>query len=172
MKKIFGYGVLVGVASLLLFGLVWAQGKAEKPEGKASMIPASGAALWDHMKKADYAKKWKMWPGTHALYPGKSPHGAFLTTYVNGPALKAIEAKKGALPEGAIIAKQNFDKDKKYVALTVMYKVKGYDPEEGDWFWAKYSPAGKVEAEGKISGCINCHTKARDNDFVFTSPLK
>jgi hypothetical protein len=172
MKKTFRYAALVGVASFLLFGLVWARGKTEKSKEKTSMVPASGAALWDHMKKADYAKKWKMWPGTHALYPGKSPLGAFLTTYVNGPALKAIEAKKGALPDGAIIAKQNFDKDKKYVALTVMYKVKGYDPEEGDWFWAKYSPAGKVETEGKISGCINCHSKARDNDFVFTSSLK
>jgi hypothetical protein len=164
-KKVYREVTMAGVASLLLCGLVWAQAKTELPA-------ASGAALWQYLKKADYAQKWKIWPGTHAFYPGKSPHGAFLTTYVNGPALKGIEAKKGTMPDGAVIAKQNFDRDKKYVALTVMYKVKGYNPEGGDWFWAEYSPAGKVGAEGKISGCINCHSKARDNDFIFTSPLK
>ena len=113
-----------------------------------------------------------MWPGTSALYPGKSPHGAFLTTYVNGAALKAIELKTGSMPYEAIICKQNFNKDKKYVSLTVMYKVKDYNPAEGDYFWAKYAPDGRIEAEGKISSCINCHSHKRGNDFIFTSSLK
>jgi len=25
---------------------------------------------------------------------------------------------------------------------TVMYKVEGYNPDAGDWFWVKYSPQG------------------------------
>ncbi|HAM33124.1 MAG TPA: hypothetical protein DCP41_06375 [Deltaproteobacteria bacterium] len=40
---------------------------------------------------------------------------------------------------------------------------------------AKYTPDGKVEAEGK-SGmadmCIGCHGKAKGNDFLFTGALK
>jgi hypothetical protein len=170
MKKITANGVLLTMATLLFFGLVWAQEKAAKPVG--SMPAASGAALWAYLKQVDYADTWKMWPGTHALYPGKSPHGAFLTTYVNRPAFEAIQEKAGSMPYGAIICKQNFDKDKKYVTLTVMYKVKGYNPPEGDYFWAKYSPDGKIEGEGKISGCINCHSHQRQNDFVFTSSLE
>ncbi len=53
-----------------------------------------------------------------------------------------------------------------------MYKVSGYNPAANDWFWAKYTPDGKIEAEGKIEGCINCHGKKRTNDFIFTGPLK
>jgi hypothetical protein len=164
---------------VLLFGLVflcsgflWAQGKGKMSKGKAAMVEASGAALWSHLEKVDYSKKWKMWPGKTALYEGTEPHGALLTTYVNGVALKAIQEKKGTLPAGSIVAKENYTPDKKYAALTVMYKVPGYNPAANDWFWAKYTPDGKIEAEGKIEGCINCHGKKRTNDFIFTGPLK
>ena len=172
MKKIRATAILVTIPGFLLFGFVWAQEKGAEPMGKSPLPAASGTALWDYLIKVDYAKTWKIWPGTHALYPGKSPHGAFLTTYVNEPACEAIEKKEGSMPDGAIICKQNFDKEKKYVALTVMYKVKGYDPMEGDYFWAKYSPDGRIDGEGKISSCINCHSHQRENDFVFTSSLK
>lgn len=42
----------------------------------------------------------------------------------------------------------------------------------GDWFWAKYTAAGKIEKEGKVSGCINCHSAVIDNDWIFTGPVK
>jgi len=32
-----------------------------------------------------------------------------------------------------------------------MYKVAGYNPGAGDWFWAKYSPQGKADKFGKPS---------------------
>lgn len=60
----------------------------------------------------------------------------------------------------------------KFVALSVMYKIKGYNPEGGDWFWVKYSPDGKVEASGKVKGCIDCHSKQKDNDYIFTGKVK
>ena len=140
---------------------------------KTSMMPeASGKALWDHLKQVDYTKKWRMWPGKTALYKGIEPHGVLLTTYVNGRAYKAIEAKKGMLPYGSIIVKENYSPDKKLMALTVMYRIKGYNPQAGDWFWAKYTPDGKIEAEGKVEMCINCHGKKKDNDYIFTGSLK
>jgi hypothetical protein len=154
--------------SLCLSGPGWTQGKTKA----ASMPEASGAALWEYLQKEDYQKNWKMWPGTKAFYPGKSPHGALLTTYVNHIALRAIQEKKGKLPDGSIVAKENYSADKKYLALTVMYKVKGFNPPADDWYWAKYAPDGKIEGEGKIEGCINCHGKKRSNDFIWTAPLK
>jgi hypothetical protein len=171
MKSMMTKAALFTMAGFFLFGLVWAQENTKTME-RPSLPAASGTALWDYLKQAGYANTWKMWPGTQAFYTGKSPHGAFLTTYVNDPAYEAIEKKAGSMPYGAVICKQNFDKDKKYLSLTVMYKVKGYNPPEGDYFWAKYSPGGKIDAEGKISGCINCHSHQRGNDFVFTSSLK
>ena len=140
--------------------------------GKAPMIPTSGKALWEYLQKEDYAKKWKMWPGKKALYMGREPHGSLLTTYVNEPAYMAIEKKHGMLPEGSIVAKENYSADKKYMALTVLYKVKGYYSQGNDWFWAKYTPDGKIEAEGKPDMCIQCHSSQKSNDYIMTAPLK
>jgi hypothetical protein len=171
--KILSMCIILLVSIVFLFpNFVPAQTKTEGQMKKPVMVEASGAALWDHIKKKDYTKGWKMWPGKTALYKGTEPHGTLLTTYVNGRAYKAIEAKKGMLPYGSIIVKENYSPDKKLMALTVMYKVKGYNPQAGDWFWAKYTSDGKIEAEGKVEACINCHGKKKDNDYVFTAPLK
>ena len=144
-------------------------------KGKAAHPAATGKDLWDYLTKEKYRKSFTLWPGKGKLYKGTEPHGALLTTYVNQPALAAIQGKKGTLPDGAIVVKENYMPDKKLAAITVMYKVAGYNPGVGDWFWAKYTPDGKVEAEGK-SGmadmCIGCHGKAKGNDFLFTGELK
>ncbi|MDW7709262.1 MAG: cytochrome P460 family protein [Deferrisomatales bacterium] len=132
---------------------------------------ASGAALWKHLKAENYTS-WKMWPGKSALYPGTEPHGVLLTTYVNGAALGAIEGKKGTMPAGAIVVKENYMPDKTLAAVTVMYKVQGYNPAGGDWFWAKYAPDGKVDEEGKEGMCLGCHSRVADNDYLFIGPLK
>jgi hypothetical protein len=54
------------------------------------------------------------------------------------------------------------------MAVTPMYKFKGYNPEAGDWFWGKYGPDGKVMVAGKVNGCIECHEDVKDNDWIFT----
>jgi len=171
MKKMFiGVSLLIGI-SFVFYGFVMAQGKAEKPKKASPPVEASGTALWDHLKKVDYTK-WKMWPGKKAFYEGKEPHGALLTTYVNGLARKAIEGKKGTMPTRAVIAMENYSPDKKLMAITVMYKFKGYNSDAGDWFWAKYSPDGKIEAEGKVEKCIKCHGENKAKDYTMKGPLK
>lgn len=49
-----------------------------------------------------------------------------------------------------------------------MYKVDGYNSSAGDWFWAKYGTDGKIMSEGKVDGCINCHTKVKQKDYLFS----
>ena len=136
-------------------------------------LPATdGKALIEYItKKSDYTS-WPLFPGTSRLYQGAHPHGAFLTTYVSDDALKAMNAKKGTLPSGAIIVKENYSPEKKLAAVTVMYKKAGYNPEAGDWFWIKYALDGQIEKEGKVAGCINCHRAVQGNDWVFTGPVK
>ena len=133
---------------------------------------ASGKELWEALKAANYEKTWKMWPGKSAFYPGTQPHGALLTTYVNDYAYAAIEAKQVVLPYRSIIVKQNYTPEKKLESVTVMYKIMGYNPEADDWFWAKYTPEGKVDEEGKIESCIACHGQKKANDYIQTAPLK
>lgn len=62
-----------------------------------------------------------------------------------------------------------------------MYRVKGYDPENKNWFWAKFKPDGtlhtnpkKMKLAGKVAkgmnkGCIACHRSAPGGDYVFNS---
>ena len=132
----------------------------------------NGANMWTHITVKEPYTKWKLWPGTEKMYEGTQPHGAFLTTYVTKGARKVIEKKKGKFSQGAIIVKENYMPDKTLAAITVMYKAKGYNPEAGDWFWAKFKPDGSVEKEGKVGGCIKCHSAKADNDWVFTGDIK
>ena len=59
-----------------------------------------------------------------------------------------------------------------------MYKIDGYAPGYGDWFWAKFLPDGTLDQNpngvalagavgaGGTGGCVPCHEDA-DSDYVF-----
>jgi len=128
MKKGLLVFAIVLTVTLALSGMLFAQAK----KGPA----ADGKAVWDFIQKGKY-QSWKMWPGTEPQYKGPEPHGAFLTTYVNQTAFDSIKAKKGKFADGAMIVQDNFGKDKKLKHVDVMYKVKGYNPKGGDWYWAQ-----------------------------------
>ena len=135
-----------------------------------AMVRADPGKVWTHISQCNPYLGWGTWPGYPGIYPGKSPHGAFLKLYANGLALKAAREGK-PMPNGAIIVKENYGEDQKtLVAITPMYKVKGYNPEAGDWFWAKYKPDGTVEKSGKVKGCIDCHRTQEEKDWLFTAP--
>ncbi len=140
--------------------------------GGGLLPKADGSAVYEYITKTSPYQQWPLFHGKEKLYEGKHPHGAFLTTYVNDLALAGFKARIGTLADGAIIVKENYITDKILGAVTVMYRVKGFDPEAGDWFWAKYGADGSIEKEGKVAGCIGCHTAAINNDWIFTGPVK
>lgn len=165
MKRRFLVVLIMAIAlSLSTTGLVLA--------GGSSLPSAEGQAVYDYITKTNPYQNWSLFPGKGGLYEGKHPHGALLTSYVNEVALNGINNKVGTLADGAIIIKENYMPDKTLGAVTVMYRVKGYDPDAGDWFWAKYGADGSIAKEGKVVGCIGCHTAAIGNDWVFTGPVK
>lgn len=140
-------------------------------------LAADGASVYAYITEENNYKNWEMWPGKEALYPRSTdkpsePHGDFITTYVNEDAYAAIVAKRGILPEGSIVVKENHDVNKTLAAITVMYKKDGYDADHNDWFWAKYSPDGAIDVEGKVQGCIDCHGLTKEdfqdvmNDYI------
>jgi hypothetical protein len=126
-----------------------------------------GASLWTYISSENPYKSWELAPGKGEFYPAEEPHGALLTTYVNDQALDAIEGRKGVMPDGAIIVKENYRPDKTLETISVMKKVEGYNPQAKDWFWVEYKPNGEVEEEGKVFSCIGCHSKERENDYSF-----
>ncbi|TYO98216.1 cytochrome P460 [Geothermobacter ehrlichii] len=164
MSRMFSAGAWCLVL-VLLAAAVAVAGGMDRPA-------ADGKAVWRYIHQTEPYQQWPLFPGKEKLYKGRHPHGAFLTTYVSPDALAAIEAKKGMLPNGAFVVKENYTPEKKLAAVTVMYRVEGYDSEAGDWFWAKYAPDGKVLKEGKVKGCIQCHQAVISNDWIFTGPVK
>lgn len=132
---------------------------------------ADGRAVIQYLNQSDY-HSWQYWPGKEPFYPGRFPHGSLLTTYVSAGSYRAIKAKGGSIPAGEFVVKENFNAEKQLIAISVMYKLAGYNAAGGDWFWLKYLSDGTIQAEGKVSGCIGCHAAVKNNDWLFIAPLK
>ncbi|MDO9631508.1 MAG: cytochrome P460 family protein [Humidesulfovibrio sp.] len=164
-KAIYQAIVLAGLCALLLPVSLMAADMTKMPA-------ADGQALQDYITKTDPYAKWDLMPGTTKMRQGKEPHGALQNVYVNKAALKAIKDKAGAMPDGAIVVKENYMADKKLSSVTVLYKKKGFNPEAGDYMWLKYGADMKILAQGKPAPCIQCHTQAKANDYVILAPLK
>lgn len=141
------------------------------PSMRATMPDTTAASLWAHLRAEDYPANWPLWPGKSELYTGTQPHGMLLTTYVNDAALDALTSKAGTMPAGAIVVKENYMPDSVLAAVTIMYKVAGYNAAFGDWFFVKRLADGTVEAQGRVGGCQGCHTQRADNDYLFTGSL-
>jgi hypothetical protein len=154
---------------------------AQAPFGGEDDV-AFAAKLWQSMQDQNLV-------GEKAImstpYVGAHPHGAILDT---------IDTRiKVGDEEGVLIIKRNYggegvsksavadNPDKFLAAITIMLKRKGYDPDNKDWYWAKYGPDGSVMknpknmslagrvAKGAPKGCIACHTAAPGNDLVFNN---
>lgn len=90
------------------------------------------------------------------------------------------------------IAEVEADRAHHLHSITVMYRRKaGYDPENLDWFWAKYRGGGslftkatgagprpvagrvaKGPSGGESGGCIWCHRSAADGDYLFYPEIR
>ncbi|MBZ0156899.1 MAG: cytochrome P460 family protein [Alphaproteobacteria bacterium] len=136
------------------------------------MPGADAQKLGEYILRGSPYTQWKMWPGKGRFYKGTEPHGVLLTTYVNDTAYSSIRSGRGVLSDGSLIVKENYTPEKTLTSLTVMYKVKGYSPKAGNWFWAKYTPEGKAETAGDLEMCIQCHGKNKENDYIMTERLK
>jgi hypothetical protein len=133
-------------------------------------------SFWKFINKQDAPyKKWESLPGKKEFREGESPHGELIKSYAN----KVAVENPGALPYGAILVTENYDKEKKLMDVTVMYRSKGSAPKHADWYWIKYLPDGSVarapEKEGKkaiagqVESCIKCHRQADGRDLVFSN---
>ena len=158
--------MLASFVTLVFSVIVISANQMEKPfGGKADVEFAK--ATW--MAMGDY----KEWPMKSGFYPGKSPHGKVLRLYYN---LVDVNGKPYH-----VIVKDNYDGDnasvetvsrspEKYlVSVTIMVqREEGYDPEDNNWFWAKYGKDGSLDenaqgvlmagriAKGMNVGCIHC----------------
>ncbi len=147
------------------------QQEEHQPSMSAALPDTTATSLWSHLEDADYTVNFRLWPEKGELYPGTEPHGMLLTTYLNEVAFDALSNKAGTMPEGAIIVKENYMPDSILGAVTVMYKVDGYNPDFGNWFFVKRLANGTVEASGRVPMCQACHSAQAANDYLFTGSL-
>lgn len=145
-------------------------GSGGRQHGQMDESRTFEARFWSWLQRVHYTN-WAPAPGQDGgFYPGESPHGAFLKMYLN----RAAAARPHELPHGSVIVKENYGEDgQTLMAVTVMYRAKGYDAKNKDWYWVKYNPDGSVAMKddmrlaGQVKGCIECHSGADGNDFAF-----
>lgn len=138
----------------------------------ARLWPAPNAGdVWSYITEDSRYTDWDLWPEKTLNDDGTPPHGRFLKTYVNMPALRSIVDRAGMSHE-SVIVQENYGSDNRLSFLMVMYKVPGYNPDAGNWFWARYLPDGKAEESGKIGTCIECHGRRKENDYIMAMPVK
>jgi cytochrome P460 len=154
-------------------------GKKETTDGK--LPPPEASSFWEFITRSNPYRNWAFYPPKQGLYPSmrrgltpaRNPHGAYLKLYGNTAAIQtAGEAHDKPMPDGAMLIMEDYDKDKVTLkSVTVMYRVKGYNPAEGDWFWGRYGPDGQVLESGKVERCIECHRTQDWHDWRFTGAM-
>lgn len=175
------------VASAALAGvIVLAAGQTVVAQDKMKSMPmafggssdvAFAKQLWSSMRNYRLVgeKRINVQP-----FEGNEPHGAIQQVLER-------EIKVGKRSGRVIVKVNHMAKDVKSVyaepnkfigAYTVMFKKPaGYDPENQDWFWAKYKPDGEIDinpmgmklagrvAKGMDQGCIACHRAIGGDDL-------
>ena len=179
MKRYWIVGITFMLFAVVAVGLLSrqnaeAQSRSRPQDGRVVQPQPFEVRFWNYLQESNY-RNWAPGPEQNGdFYEGESPHGAFLKMYLNRTAI----ANSKTLPYNSILIKENYGTDKKtLMAITVMYRAKGFDPEHNDWYWVKYNPDGSVAKappemgsmplRGKVNGCINCHGGADGNDFAF-----
>ncbi|MEZ5594018.1 MAG: cytochrome P460 family protein [Gammaproteobacteria bacterium] len=171
------------IPALLTMALLLAASasQAQPPFGGPDDI-AYASRLWQALIQANLV-------GSNAIqskaYPGQHPHGAVLQTIYTSLNLEGQDnrliVKRNYGGDGVSVQSVAENPDRFLAAVTVMYQRPGYDPDNGNWFWAKYLPdgsldknpkgmqlAGRVAKVNPPAGCIACHNAAPGGDMVFT----
>lgn len=152
-------------ALLVVLAVAWTA-----PAISGGSLPGpDAAAVWNYITKVSPYQKWQSWPDYQGLHKARSPHGPYNRVYVNGTGLGS---SKAPAKYGTMEVKVAQTKSGKLKNISVQYKVKDYNPGAGDWFWAVYSPQGKVAVSGKPQGCIRCHGANADNDYVMVHQFR
>lgn len=135
--------------------------------------------FWRYLVKKDAAyNTWKALDHEPLKDEVENPHGTVSRTYANEVAAK----DPVNLPAGSILVREDYDEKRKRQSVSVLYRVKDYDKDHGNWYYLRFTETGSVvkgkdnkALAGKVTSCIECHAKAGGKDYVFSndvSPVK
>lgn len=86
-----------------------------------------------------------------------------IDVWANDLAAKAIAERARAVPVGAIVVVEHYERstDKARGPVMVMEKrPPGFSKEHGDWRWAVVGSQGQLVKDGLIESCAGCHDDA------------
>lgn len=133
------------------------------------------SSFWNHIVKKDVAyNTWKSISREKTDDGVENRHGSTSRTYAN----KVAADDTKTLPNGSILVREDYNDKGKRTSISVMYRVKDYDKDHGNWYWLTYAESGAIVRDdgkkaiaGKVTSCIDCHAKASGKDFVFSNDV-
>ncbi|MDH3738667.1 MAG: cytochrome P460 family protein [Alphaproteobacteria bacterium] len=179
--------IMMGLAVVVLTGagVVWVGAVSAQPAKTVFFGGDEDVAfaqrLWREMAAARLVGATAV---TSRPYEGVEPHGAILVTLQGdltvGGHTGAVIVKNNYMGESVSVSSVADNPDLNLAAVTVMFqRAEGYDSDNLDWFWAKYSADGSLQTNpqglqlaGRIGknpqdACIACHKFAPGDDYVF-----
>ena len=107
-----------------------------------------------------------------------NPLFGFHHFYINDTGMEAFREGTTPYPEGTLFlgAVYKVERDGAQVnegkgaGFTLMRK----DPDAagtGGWAFAQYTPDGQLVEQDEAQACFQCHTRVKDQDYVFSRPL-
>ncbi|MFV2068931.1 MAG: hypothetical protein ACC645_18350, partial [Pirellulales bacterium] len=125
--------------------------RSSQPSGRNNRsVPATprppttaefAASFWKYLHKPDAT--YRSWgsPGKTAVLNTDGSHGAFGRTFLNDQADRNLRQ----LPIGSVLIREEYDADGQALRnISVMYRAKGADPKNGNWYWMLYQPDGRL----------------------------
>jgi hypothetical protein len=137
---------------------------------KVEADPMAGE-LWEEIQGYRAWFQHEAWSG---IQSSASTHGPFVQIWYNETTATAEAGEQGTqMPAGSILVKEGYldGEGTDLKAITVMKKVEGFDPDNGDWYWASYAADGSVYTSGASDFCSSCHAAANHDYVLFLDEL-
>ena len=116
--------------------------------------------------------KFRSWRKANAKSERSRGHGNSMVDWFVSPLADPVfRTGKSAYGPGMAVAKTGKKDGRLWKVWFMEKRPAGYDAQNGDWFYATFSGAGKLESAGRTEMCIGCHASA-ENDYVFGYPPK
>lgn len=87
--------------------------------------------------------------------------------YANETAAKALSSRARAVPPGAIVVEEHFERptradDARPPGPVMMMEKRpaGFSPPHGDWRWLVVGSKGQLVQDGPVESCAGCHDDA------------
>lgn len=176
---------IAACSAIAAVGLAGAAIAQDAPFGGEADVAYAGQ-LWKALEASNLV-------GANAVqskpYEGIEPHGFVLQTFFSKATVDGhtgtVVVKRNYGPAGVEVDEVINNPKGHLGAVTVMYRREaGYDPDNADWYWAKYLPDGTLDknpkgmqlagrvAKGADVGCIACHSGADGDDYLFVTNAK